>query len=121
MNQNRQRPKTPFEKEIESWQKNEAAQANYNEAIALLQKSGLVPILRRLGAPNFVNGGTDAQSMAAQAAFSSGYHTSLEHVIYFNEIFKQQPENVIATPTYGGIEEAIRRGDLTRDEADKLV
>ncbi len=108
-----------FDKRVATFLKNEERVALYNEGIEKLRQSGVLDLMVRIGIPNFVKGGSDLNAMAAQAAFSSGYQTCLEHltdfVDKFSEVLDIKKFDKLAAD-FGGDAAAVSSGLLTKDD-----
>lgn len=105
---------------IDNWFKNEANVSKFAEGMSLVIASGVFPLLQRLGIPNVPAQGSNVQMMAHQASWSNGYQTSLEHLRYFMEIFMPaEKETSLGTPDFGGMLDALARGDLRKEDLDK--
>ena len=111
-----------IKKEIANWLNNQEAVALYRQGMSLIEKSGILSVLFRLGIPNLIHLGADANIMASQASWSNGYQTALEQLRYFEELFKGDAKHAVTAiePDFGGLAEAVRRGDMTSEEAKKF-
>lgn len=109
---------TIIDDQISKWLGNEANVANYRKGIELLEDSGLLNLLQRMGIPNFVHGGSDVNAMAAQAAYSSGFQTALENLKFFEKKYREIVAVKNEVPDFGGALAAFERGDLRKEELD---
>lgn len=107
-----------IEQQIAEWLKNTAKVAEYRQGLALLESSGVLMLLQRMGIPNFIGMGSDVQVMAAQAAHSSGQQTMLENIRYFEEKYTERVMLKTDVPDFGGLAAAIKRGDLRKEDLD---
>lgn len=94
----------------------------YRQAKALLEKSGLITLLRIFARPFTIDRGANPYTAAYTAAFCEGYNKCLDDIMYFDEMFldeKLGKRNVKAT--FGALALAVQRGDLTAEEAKGLA
>jgi hypothetical protein len=94
----------------------------YQQAIHLLQQSGVLPILKLLARPKSNPTYPDTRN-AYEAGFSQGYFQCLDNLELFKEtVLDIQPK---ASPTipqadYGGIEKLLQEKRITPAEAQTL-
>ena len=114
---------THFERQLKEWFDNEQNIGRYKEGIALLEASGIFPLLQRNGIPALHYLGSDKNVMASQASWSNGYQSALENLRDFITQFEPQDTNkmqeAVGSPDFGGDALALQRGDLTKDEVKK--
>lgn len=90
--------------------------------LSSLWQSGVFDILRDIGrtppippeSPNYT------QLQATMYAWSLGYNQALDDLYYFKEKFLDTSTKQSVSPDYGGLAEALRKGDLTQEEIDGL-
>lgn len=106
------------------WYRSEAAVGKYGQALLALEDTGALNLLRRMGVPTLINNGSDVNATAAQAAWSNGYQTCLDHIETFVTICesynKKPSDQTSIVPDFGGLREAVSKGDLTAKEAALL-
>jgi hypothetical protein len=105
--------------ELDEWFKSEERIADYLKGVELLERSGALKLLMRLGIPNLIAHGSDLNIMASQASWSNGYQTCLEQLKYFIRMFQPKDEGVqraMGEPDFGGIQRALRQGDIRKED-----
>ena len=98
---------------------NPAFGKSFNEAVATLFRLRVIEYLRLLGKPmsGDVNSPNFLQQQAIYSARSIGYNQALDDLINFQDQFVYSLENTSTPIDYGGLRQAIERGDLTEKEA----
>lgn len=105
--------------ELDEWFKSEERIADYVKAVELLERSGVLKMLMRLGIPNLIAHGSDLNVMASQASWSNGYQTCLEQLKYFVRMFQPKEESAVrgmGEPDFGGIQRALKQGDIRKED-----
>lgn len=102
-----------LDEKIERWLKNEHAVALYREGIEKLQDSGIIDLLARMGIPGrHFNG--DAAGLDGQ--WANGFQSALVQLEHFERLFRKPEQRPLEAPDFGGTEDAIKRGDLRRED-----
>lgn len=110
-----------IKKELEKLIKKQDFLDHYREGVAELFKSGIFDVLRLLGQPSLVYDGKDQSAMAAQAARSVGWNAAINTILNFEDILIEvQNSNKTPTKSFDGLELAVVRGDLLKEEADAI-
>src|SRR5438477_445228 len=93
----------------------------YGSGISALKRSGVFDVLRLLGQPHIVFDGKDVNALAAQAARSVGWNAAINTLLSFEKLV-EDAVTPKSSPTmgYGGLEAAVKRGDLLKEEADAI-
>lgn len=93
----------------------------YGSGIAALKRSGIFEALRLLGQPHLVFDGKDANALASQASRSVGWNAAINTLLSFEALI-DEAVTAKTSPTmgYGGLEAAVKRGDLLQEEADAI-
>ena len=100
-------------KKVETWFKNEHKIALYREGLDKLQESGILEVLYRLGIPG-KHSSTEMAAMDGQ--WANGFQSALTQLEHFIEIFQPRLEKPLEVPDFGGTSEALKRGDLRRED-----
>lgn len=107
--------------ELQSVKANPQALALYLEGMSALYRSRILEVVRAVGRPRMVKLGESQDVMAAQAAWSAGFNEALDVLLNFKELFldiKEAPEAL--RMDFGGVDYAVKRGDITTEEADAI-
>lgn len=107
--------------ELQSVKANPQALALYLEGMSALYRSRILEVVRAVGRPRMVKLGESQAVMAAQAAWSAGFNEALDVLLNFKELFldiKEAPEAL--RMDFGGVDYAVKRGDITTEEADAI-
>lgn len=106
-------------RELRELKGDEQAYALYVDGISKLRASGYLNALRALARPNRHNQGKDPNQMASEAAWSAGANDVLDWLQHFKEFFlSDEPAGKASPVTFGAVELAQSRGDITKEEAD---
>ena len=112
-----------FESKLAYIVKNNSAISKTEQAASLLHESGVLDLIRLLSIPNVVS--ADSPNFVAFSASEAhrclGILQVLDLLINFREValkYDARPQQ--AAPTYGGIENALLRDDLTKEEVDAI-
>jgi hypothetical protein len=110
------------EKMIKELAANGQALSMYAQGIELLQRSGVLEILKLAYRPKIIlHGNSQQESMALSGAYSAGALDSLEVLVNFKELYMEQERGVsVPRMDFNGIEYAIQKGTLTKEEADAI-
>ena len=101
--------------------KKESFLSDYTNGMSYLFQSGIFDFLKDKARPRIINDGSDANSMAAQAARSAGYFEALEDLFYFRELYLEQGQAAEQVPMeFGGLDKAVNLGDLEELEKDAI-
>lgn len=108
-------------KKLEILRKNDSFLHQFNTGMSSLFQSGVFDVLREIGKCRILELGANAQVLATQAARSAGYNEALDDLMYFRETYFEK-DNAVPTPPaeYGGLDAALLRGDLEKEEADAI-
>lgn len=107
-------------KELELVRSNGVAVSEHLIGINALWKSGIFQFLRAFGRTS-IDPKTTVEAAALDGAYVAGYQDALDHIMNFKEIFLDpKPNDKKINPTFGGIEIAFERGDITKEERDGL-
>ncbi len=94
----------------------------YLEGMSALFRSRVFDVMRQIGRPIIIDKGKDVQVMANQAAWSAGFNEALDIMMNFKEMFIDEPDDTVKDlrMDFGGLDYAVKRGDITQKEADDL-
>jgi len=102
---------------------NPAFLSSYLQGMSLLYSSGVLEALRENGrvAPVSPESPNYEAYQCAVSNWSIGYNCALDQLLHFRELFLEAHEAGI-TPSmdFGGLDAAVEKGDLTREEADAI-
>lgn len=94
---------------------------NYTIFVESLKLSGLVDFLRSFARPYITDGGANPNIAASQAAFCDGYNKCLDDLLHFRELYGQVAAGSKSVkPNFGALGIAYQRGDLTKEDWEKL-
>src|SRR5688572_25523359 len=111
----------PEELELERLKRNSNAVLAFKEGIRALKGSGVLDLLRRFARPFTRDGGANPYCAAYSAAVAEGYNKCLDDLTYFEEMYLgEDPRAKGLVPTFGGLELALKRGDITQFEKERL-
>lgn len=112
------------QREIDKLFNNEYALGQIATGLAVLEESGVFPVLVRLGVPGLApsDASNTSELMAARGSFAAGYQEALDNLRNFIEQF--QPRKPIdsasvGSPDFNGTALALKRGDLTEEDIKK--
>lgn len=107
---------------LEGLRNNKAFLQFYLAGMSNLYQSKIFDFLRELGRARLLGIGENETAMASQASYSIGYNQCLEDLFYFKEKFLDTavPESASTMPDYGGLDVALKNGDITQHEYDAI-
>jgi len=112
-----------FEKLLKNLKENSSTVSAMLDIAAILRESRVYEFLREVGrskdihpsAPNYLS------LQAMQTAWSSGYNQCLDDIMLFRERFLEADlEKTPPKMSFGGLELAVFKNDLTEEEANAL-
>lgn len=110
-----------IEKELAVLRANPQFVSLYLEGMSALFRSGVFGALRLIGRPIILEKGKDVQCMATQAAWSSGFNDAIDVLMNFKEQFIDVEKRAEEPRMdFGGLDYALQRGDITKEEADAI-
>ena len=95
----------------------------YLQGVSLIYQSGVIEALRENGRvsmaspelPNYID------YQAQIAAWSNGFNMALDQLLNFKEMFLDTAISYnLPVMDFGGLDEAVKKGDLTETEADAI-
>lgn len=94
----------------------------FTQAVSYFYRSGVLEFLREQAKTQPVdpNSPNYLVALAAQAEYSRGYTQALDDLLNFRERFLDAPVITKTEPDYGAYQDAIKQGDLTKEEAHEL-
>ena len=110
-----------IKKALKEFHENQESLHLYAEGMSALHRSGIFEILRLIGQPLIVHDGTNPNSMAVQAARSVGWNGAINTLLNFKEVLIDAvKEQANPAPGFSGLDAAVLRGDLLKEEADAI-
>lgn len=92
----------------------------YLDAMSALQRTGIISFLRAWGRVSYGRKST-VEEVALEGARAAGFQECLDLLFNFEEKFLRPTPTMNAVPVdYGGLTQAVRKGDLTKEEADAI-
>lgn len=110
-------------KTLEAIKGNTAAITMQSKAVDLLEEIGFIDFLRERAQPLIINLGESVHINATQGMRSAGYFDCINDLIYFKEryiIERKEADLSNVPPDYGAVEDSIKKGYLTKEEADGI-
>lgn len=109
-----------LKKELEILRAREDTLTQYNIAVDALYRSGVLNFLRAVGRVNRDKADT-VEKIALDGAYAAGFQDCLDMIVNFREEFLTPKSTAIQVPAdYGGLQAAVERGDLTKEESDVI-
>lgn len=106
-----------FEKEIALLVNNEETLPLYLEGMSALHRSGVFAFIRSFGRV-YRTPKASIDEMALDGAYAAGFQDALDLLFNFKEkVLDPKPTLSGLRPDYGGLNLALKRGDLTEEEA----
>jgi len=98
------------------------ASVSIETAVSMLYRAGVFEFLRERAAPSVIDDGESVNKSATTAHFSAGFNACLTELLNFREIYLTvDPHSPVrANIDFGAIEQAIKNGDLTEEEAHAI-
>ena len=112
-----------FKKLLTSLKKAKDTSASLVQVQDLLYRSRVYEFLREVGRPKDVHPSTPnyLEVQAMQTAWSVGYNQCLDHIMMFREVFIEADlEKTPPKMSFGGLDLALSKEDLTKEEADAI-
>lgn len=93
----------------------------FKEGINALKASGIFNLLRMFARPFTTDRGANPYTAAYTAAYAEGYNDALDDLIYFEEKYLvDEVKQKQVSASFGGLNLALKKGDLTVEESNKL-
>lgn len=109
------------EVELARFKVSPTATAYLDQAVDLLKSCGVVALLRVFARPFSNDGGESVTKAAYTAAFCEGYNTALDQLMSFKEMYlNEELGRRPVTADFGALALAVSRGDLTKEDVEKL-
>lgn len=112
----------PIRKKIDEFLSKDIKVSQYRQGLELIKASGVLEVIKMLGVPSVINGGSDLNAMAHEGSWSNGYNSSLNQLEFFID-FHDKPDGgakASINPTFGGAAIAKREGYLSEEELKKV-
>lgn len=113
-----------YKKELEKYRNDSAVVNLITSIIRDLNVTEVLKFLRLKGRVFLKFADNPIQNAALQAAHSSGYQQALDDLEHFVDFFITAPATQAnfksPTATFGAISSAINRGDISKEDLDKL-
>lgn len=94
---------------------------DYANGVASFKRCGIFDVLRLLGQPQIPFDGKDVQALATQAARSAGWNAAINILLSFEQLIDEAVTPVTSPQMrYGGLEAAVKSGDILKEEADAI-
>lgn len=94
---------------------------DYGNGLAALKRSRIFEVLRLLGQPQIPFDGRDVQALATQAARSAGWNAAINILLDFEKLIDEAvTPQTSPQMRYGGLEAAVKSGDILKEEADAI-
>ncbi len=109
-----------IQKIISDYLENGEKVVKYQQALKLLKEAGFLDLLRKFGYPSIIDGGSNPNSMAVEAARSHGFQSAVSHIEFFMEMYAFKSKGETITPNFGADQFVIKEKIMTQDELNKL-
>jgi hypothetical protein len=112
-----------LEKLLKQLQKAVGTASSLVEIQSNLRDSRIYELLREVGRAKDIHPATPnyLEVQAMQTAWSAGYNDCLDHIMMFREKFLEVDlERETPKMSFGGLDHALFKGDLTQEEADAI-
>lgn len=107
--------------ELKLFKENAKAVAAFEAGLSHLKASGVFNLLRQFARPFASDRGESLNAAAYTAAHAEGYNQCLDDLLYFDQKFLvQKLKGKTVVPDFGGLALAVRQGNLTKEEAEKI-
>lgn len=109
--------KSIAEVELDKFKNSQEGLSLYLDAKGKLIRSGIINLLRIFARPFTRDGGANPYTAAYMAAFTEGYNTALDDIIYFEELYLKEKLGRKSVPAnFGALRIAMAKGDLTEKD-----